>query len=182
MGLGMCMGPVMSGILYQYINYLGIFVLLSFILLFGGIYAIIVLPSSLNQAKKEPVTNLQDSTYGSMEITGGSRVEMKPIKYSYTFFVANFDLLTLLFILCLMNMTIFSFENILSVYLTDTLLMNVDYIGYIFGVRAGAYAIMSLITPRLCKVFRKRSIINVGLVLIGVANALMGSSKYFSLP
>jgi MFS family permease len=52
LGLGMSFGPFLSGVLYQYINYLGIFMLLSAILACGCVQAYIVIPSILNQTKE----------------------------------------------------------------------------------------------------------------------------------
>ncbi len=48
LGIGMFVGPFLSGILYQYINYLGTFMLLAGFLVLGFMYAYIRLPSRLN--------------------------------------------------------------------------------------------------------------------------------------
>ena len=46
--MGMFLGPFMSGVLYQYLHYLGTFLFFAGFLVIGMIIDIILLPNSLN--------------------------------------------------------------------------------------------------------------------------------------
>lgn len=113
-------------------------------LVFGLVFALWLLPARLNNRRVPD--SLNTSMNESMDTSRGPGGNLDQT-YSYCFFFVHLDLAILLVIIALINVTIFQFENILSLYLTGTLNMSSNYIGYIFSVRAFAYAIMSLITP-----------------------------------
>jgi Na+/melibiose symporter-like transporter len=78
--------------------------------------------------------------------------------------------------LTLVNVTIFQFENTLSVYLTNVLNVNPDFLGYVFSVRAFSYTVMSLITPRLAEKIQRKLIIFIGICIVFFANSFLGSA------
>lgn len=97
--------------------------------------------------------------------------------------MVNIDLLVLLLVLTFTNLTIFQFENILAIYVEGPILKkSADNVGYIFALRAGTYAAMSLVTPFLAKKFKKKYVILTGICLVFFANSFLGSARYFHLP
>ena len=73
--------------------------------------------------------------------------------------------------------TVFHYENVLSVYLTETLGMSTDYIGFIFAVKSFTYGVMCVLTPRyICKWMPRRQIICLGIFWLAIANAFIGST------
>jgi sugar phosphate permease len=86
--------------------------------------------------------------------------------------------ITLVFALIILEgATVFHYENVLSVYLVDTLGMSDDYLGYIFAIKYIVYGIMGVLIPKyVSKWFQRRTIILLGIVFLGIANAFMGST------
>lgn len=73
--------------------------------------------------------------------------------------------------------TVFHYENVLSVYLVDSLGMSDDHLGYVFAVKSFVYGVMSYLTPKyICKWLQRRTIILLGIVFLGIANAFIGST------
>lgn len=79
LGIGMFLGPFISGVLYQYIHYIGTFMLFAGFLLLGFILDIILLPQRLNESQKQ-ATKLE-SEIEQKEKDDDSEV-MKPLNYS----------------------------------------------------------------------------------------------------
>jgi MFS family permease len=57
-----------------------------------------------------------------------------------------------------------------------------NYISYLFGIRALAYGCMSMTTSKLCELLSRRVMILSGILLIGIANAFMGSCSLLNIP
>ena len=53
LGMGMFFGPFISGVLYQYLNYFGTFMLFASFLAVGLVFALTLLPSRLNNTNEE---------------------------------------------------------------------------------------------------------------------------------
>mmetsp|Transcript_25161 Transcript_25161/g.18948 ORF Transcript_25161/g.18948 Transcript_25161/m.18948 type:complete len:176 (+) Transcript_25161:109-636(+) len=147
LGMGMFLGPFLSGILYQFLNYLGTFLFFGCILVGGMCFSYKILPERLNLKKQQSQEIIDDNESVGPEATTATNRN----QYTYKFFFVHWDICLLLSILSAVNVTIFQFENILSNYLTGELGISEDDIGYVFAVRAFAYAAMSLITPRIAK-------------------------------
>lgn len=64
----------------------------------------------------------------------------------------------------------------------DEIGVSEEHVGFIFAIRALAYAIMSVFTPSLAKKFHRKYVIFTGIILVFFANSFMGSAKYFFLP
>lgn len=88
----------------------------------------------------------------------------------------------ILVIFVILSCTISHFEYTLSSYLVDTLQVSENYVSYMFGIRALAYGCMSMTTSKMCSLLSRRLVICIGILLIGVANAFMGSSKILDIP
>lgn len=69
----------------------------------------------------------------------------------------NLDIALMLIMLILTTITSYHFYNVLSVYLTDTIGMSDDYLGYVYLIGTVFYAITNILVPKyLCNVFTRR--------------------------
>lgn len=73
------------------------------------------------------------------------------------------------------------FEDGLSLYLTDVIGMNYDYISYIYALRAFSYALFSKVMPYIIKYIPRRWILCFGLFIVVLANLFTGGSSYIGL-
>jgi hypothetical protein len=98
-----------SALIYEYVTYMGIFLLYAGILLIATYSVYRNLPRRLNIAKIETTTVSTPSATTTIN------------KGSYTFFFKFFDITLILIILCIVSCTISHFEYTLSSYLVRTL-------------------------------------------------------------
>jgi hypothetical protein len=96
--------------------------------------------------------------------------------YTPLYFFSQLDLCLLLSVNIIVGLTVFHYENVLSVYLTDTIGMKEDYLGYIFAIKSLVYAPMGYITPKyIYGIFTRRQLICMGIFWLALANCFIGS-------
>jgi MFS family permease len=65
-GLGLTLGPFLSGIVYSYLHYAGTFFCFALILAITGIFLFIALPSRLNTTEGGEVDEEEDDSNGKI--------------------------------------------------------------------------------------------------------------------
>jgi MFS family permease len=185
-GLGMCLGPLMCGLIFQWFNYGGTIAAFSLLLALATVYIYYKMPERMNHSRQHAADLLYISATPSHHRLSEEELDDMPPKlvendYPYSFFFVNADILALLLILLFTNIGLFAYENGLSVYLTDTIGMNENYISYIFALRAFTYALFCKLSPLFLKFFTNRQMIGSGIFLAAVANAFTGGAYWLGL-
>lgn len=144
-GLGLTIGPFMSGIVYSYLHYAGTFLFFSFILACTGFFLFTALPHNLNRAdnnsSEKAIHKNDEEELANQETEEDS--EEKPSKaekkrrrkqkqLSYKIFFKNHESIFNLSACAICMITLYHYETTLAVRLTHEMGMSEDNLGFFF--------------------------------------------------
>jgi len=167
-GIGLMIGPVFSGFLYEWIGYFLTFLVFSMVLVISGILTLFFAPSSLNK---------------STIIEEGSQMDERiKKKISYLKILTN-RRAVLAYISCSVICIFMSFA---AAFLTEVLSgekgIPTVYNGLILALPCLTYAISSTLVSIIIGNFPRRLFILFAFLLLAVSVFLQGPSEYLGLP
>ena len=101
LGLGMFLGPFISGFMYSYLEYLGTFIFFGLLLVIGFIISVAMIPSRIN------FSNLQQNEEMPRDIEQHEGYDEYYRENTYFFFLEHADIIMMLILLTVINITIF---------------------------------------------------------------------------
>ena len=166
-GIGLMIGPVFSGFLYEWIGYFLTFLIFSTVLVVSGILTLFFAPNSLNKSIGEEESHADEKVKN---------------KISYLKILTNRRAI-LAYISCSIICIFMSFA---AAFLTEVLSLEKGiptvYNGLILALPCLTYAISSTLVSIIMGNFPRRLFILFAFLLLALAVFLQGPSEYLGFP
>jgi MFS family permease len=166
-GIGLMIGPVISGFLYTYADYFWTFVVFGVILGLSCIFTLFVTPNSLNKSIQDEDGEIDEETAK---------------KVTFSMFMIN-KRSAFAFISCSVICIFMSFTApFLTEVLSDEKGIPEVYNGLILALPCLTYAISSTLVSYITGYFPRRLFIMFAFLLLALATFLMGPSEILGFP